>query len=783
MTPASKGITFTINADDRTAATFARVLQGADKFGKNLEKGFGSTMKRAFAPTNLLSTLNLLKMAGSAVSGVFNSVAESVEEGARAQLAIKSFASVVSMSERHATGLARQLQEAAMNTMDLQGAMQMANRSMLAGLSFDQMKQITAFATRKSSTMGISTQSAVERIVMGLSRGSPQILDDFALLVDGIDQVKRGYNAIHGAKAFDSLGPAAQKSQIIEAAMKDMSVQMGRLGISGNESLVRFDGMRTAMADIVTDIKRAVATSPKLAGMAKSLTDQFVQARTFISDNFESIAGLIDRSLGGTVKSLGTMLSSGPIGMLFKSFDFKNLMPSLTGLIAKVPLFLSDIALRIQRVFLGIGASIAGGISSIIDALTGPLGSIVEKIGGGADEAFIFKQSMMNASTAAQKMAIDFKGGMKDVDKQLKTIAQDMKDIDKLAGQLGKGGGMAALAQQAAAGLLNVRAAFAGVAASAREAFDPIGKRLGEIKAKSDEAAKGIGDRLKKAMEAVKEKANEAGAAMKSAEEKMLDLRKAWRGEETSNAERRLSIMLARENDPRAKNRLKFQFANWIGQRAGAMHDPEEALGLQRRRMEILQGLAEDPAIFRNKAARMMVDRELIGDIEAVGKRRKGVDRIRGREDQANRFRHDRDDLVRGIGEPENVFRARKRHNLLDPAKIGGERVMFGLHGKMAGRAEEEMQVARNDREAALAEQARLGHQLNAQAFNDGALKPLKASFDGLKRTVQELGGAIKVVVRNAGAVGEAANPGGGALGRFAAGIRQGILAADAGGG
>jgi len=112
-------------------------------------------------------------------------------------------------------------------------------------------------------------------VITGLSRGSTLFLDDFGILVDGLEGVKAKFNALHGDKAWDALSQSAQKAETVSQAIAEMKQQMGKLGVTGKETVFVFAGIKNQISDAVDRLSLAVAKSGALNKAMTGVRDLF----------------------------------------------------------------------------------------------------------------------------------------------------------------------------------------------------------------------------------------------------------------------------------------------------------------------------------------------------------------------------------------------------------------------------------------------------------------------------------------------------------------------------
>jgi hypothetical protein len=298
---------------------------------RSLSKPITIPLKIAGAGLGLLRDINLgLKPLVEGIDGI-------IERGTALDATRRSFISLVGGGAKSADQLAERLVAASHGTLRIGQAMELANRSIIAGIDAARdLPTILDFASKKAVTTGMDVASSLERIIMGLSRGSPAILDDFNLLVNGLDGVKESYDQVKGKGAWEQLGPAAQKAEVIRQALEDMQRQLGRIGIRGTETVFVWKQIKTEIGNATDKLMAAVGRSDTLRDALRGVRDTL----SGITRHFETggslgelLFGKKDSKSGGLFGGLkaglldaGEALGRGIIGGILKAI---SAMPEL----------------------------------------------------------------------------------------------------------------------------------------------------------------------------------------------------------------------------------------------------------------------------------------------------------------------------------------------------------------------------------------------------------------------------------------------------------------------
>ena len=252
-----------IGATDATQGTLRGALSGFTAFAKRLSKPITVPLRISRRGLGLARDVQL------GLVPIVRGLDNIIERGAGLEVVRKSFSSLTGKSGRQVDLFARRLVRAASGTITFAKAMQVANRALASGLSFDQLLTAIDFIGKKSITTGKNAEQAIDKVITGLARGSTLFLDDFGILINGVEGVRRSFDQIRGAGAFDQLGPAAQKAETVRQAIVEMQQQLGKIGVSGKEVVFVWASIKNQISD---SVDRLVLAATKSDALKASLT-------------------------------------------------------------------------------------------------------------------------------------------------------------------------------------------------------------------------------------------------------------------------------------------------------------------------------------------------------------------------------------------------------------------------------------------------------------------------------------------------------------------------------
>ena len=318
-----------VGAKDATKAGLSSALAGINSFVRSAAKPITIPLKIAQGGLGFLRDINL------GLAPLIRGIDGLIESGAALGAIRKSFAGLTKLLPDDADRLASSFVDASNGTLTLKRAMELANRAITSGIdTVRDLPLILDFASKKAVTTGTSFDLASEQLITGLARMSASWLDNFGILNDGLEGVKRTYDEIEGAGAWDALTPAAQKANFIRQSMADIRRQMKNIGVSGKEISFTYAGLKARVTDMVDGLAAAIAGSKGLNAaltgvntVLKGISDHFAADGTFfelffgkgqssgilgiVAGVFEDIGNLITKkitdAIGGVKDSLAEL--------------------------------------------------------------------------------------------------------------------------------------------------------------------------------------------------------------------------------------------------------------------------------------------------------------------------------------------------------------------------------------------------------------------------------------------------------------------------------------------
>lgn len=285
-----------IGAEDDTRSAVQSATSGFRTFFQSISKPITAPLKALQGGLGFLRDLSLV--GGAVVSGiqaVTSGIDQLIERGSAMSVTRKSFESLTRTLPGQADTLAKSFVDASNGTLTYRRAMELANRATASGINITRdLPTILDFASKKAISTGTSFDLASEQLITGLARQSAAWLDNFGILNDGMDGVKRTFDRVEGKGAFDSLTPAAQKAEFIRQAMNDIRAQQSKIGLSGREAAFQYAKLKNHITDAVDGLTEAIAASESFREAMEGVNEIIVG----IKDHFSADGSFADLLFG-----------------------------------------------------------------------------------------------------------------------------------------------------------------------------------------------------------------------------------------------------------------------------------------------------------------------------------------------------------------------------------------------------------------------------------------------------------------------------------------------------
>ena len=260
-----------------------------DKSRKKLNKTTDNTNKRekALYQTNLSSAKGFSKMketmGGGGSSGlvaayatlaanVFAATAafNALRQAAQVQTLVEGFTVLANESGRTATVVAEGLREIAQGALSMEEALRASSLALSSGFSTAQLEELTQVATNASLALGRNLGDSVDRLIRGVAKLEPEILDELGIMVR-LDTAVENYAASIG-KSASALTDFERRQAFLNESITQGQRKFGMM--EGAVELSSWERLGATFNDLANNILGFISSAfgPLLDIISKSQT-------------------------------------------------------------------------------------------------------------------------------------------------------------------------------------------------------------------------------------------------------------------------------------------------------------------------------------------------------------------------------------------------------------------------------------------------------------------------------------------------------------------------------
>jgi hypothetical protein len=264
-------------ATDSLGGAQNRAAKGADNHTRAMNGGVGSANNSARGMSRLLETIGdnnsglvaayaTLAVNAFAVSAAFNVLrtaaqAEQVMKGLEVQGARTGQALSVTASK---------VQELSGYTLSLADAMQATAQASAAGFDSKSIERLTKAAADASSALGRNMPDSMDRLVKGLTKMEPELLDELGAMTK-LTEASKAY-ALQTGKSEASLSGLEKRAAFSNAVLAELEVKFGGVAEETSATVKGYDRLAAAFTDLTTSGLNFVSgvLSPLVEFLAKN---------------------------------------------------------------------------------------------------------------------------------------------------------------------------------------------------------------------------------------------------------------------------------------------------------------------------------------------------------------------------------------------------------------------------------------------------------------------------------------------------------------------------------
>ena len=261
-------------------------LSGAKDKGTEAGKKFHKQEKSLYQ-TNLSSAKGFSKMKETMTGGgssslvaayatlaanVFAATAafNALRTAAQVQTLTEGFTRLANESGRSAEVIASNLREIAQNALSMEEALRASSLAISSGFSTQQLEELTLVATNASLALGRNLGDSVDRLIRGVAKLEPEILDELGIMVR-LDTAVENY-AAQINKSASSLTDFERRQAFLNESITQGQQKFGMM--EGSVQLSSWEKLGATFQDLANDVLGFISTAfgPLLNIIASSQT-------------------------------------------------------------------------------------------------------------------------------------------------------------------------------------------------------------------------------------------------------------------------------------------------------------------------------------------------------------------------------------------------------------------------------------------------------------------------------------------------------------------------------
>ena len=278
------------NKGRKSADKFHKAQKGVAQAGMNSTKAFSKMKGELGGSSGLVGAYATLAANVFAATAAFNAL----RSAAQVQTLAEGFGFLAGVSGRTSEVIAGNIQKITGNAISMEDALRTAAIGIQSGFSSSQLERLTAVAKNASIALGRNLGDSVDRLVRGVAKLEPEILDELGIIVRLNTATEAYANKMN--KAVGDLSEFERNQAFLNATLEQGEMKYGAIG-------------------------DAVDANPfdKLAGSFTNLTNKMLG---FISGALEPLINLF---AGSQVAMLGALT-------MFGSTIITQMLPGLANL-------------------------------------------------------------------------------------------------------------------------------------------------------------------------------------------------------------------------------------------------------------------------------------------------------------------------------------------------------------------------------------------------------------------------------------------------------------------
>jgi len=212
------------NKGRKSADKFHKAQKGVAQAGMNSTKAFSKMKGELGGSSGLVGAYATLAANVFAATAAFNAL----RSAAQVQTLAEGFGFLAGVSGRTSEVIAGNIQKITGNAISMEDALRTAAIGIQSGFSSSQLERLTAVAKNASIALGRNLGDSVDRLVRGVAKLEPEILDELGIIVRLNTATEAYANKMN--KAVGDLSEFERNQAFLNATLEQGEMKYGAIG-------------------------------------------------------------------------------------------------------------------------------------------------------------------------------------------------------------------------------------------------------------------------------------------------------------------------------------------------------------------------------------------------------------------------------------------------------------------------------------------------------------------------------------------------------------------------
>jgi hypothetical protein len=286
----------------------AKVIKDTDSMGRaqtRLGQASASNSRAFAAQSQGLGGLVAAYAGAAATVFALQAAFTALAKAAQAETIVRGTSTLAAMTSQSGPRIISTIQGITDNQLTLTEAAQNANIALSAGFNSDQIEQFATIAQKASQALGRDFTDSLQRIVRGISKLEPELLDELGIFTR-IEPAVQAYARQLGLSA-SSLTEFQRRQAFANAAIEEGTRKFGVIDTSSTSLQKTLEQLRVKISELGTGFLQVVASA--IAPFLSFLTNDLGNAVLAFGFLLSLVFGKTTEVIGGFVGKTGHQLS------------------------------------------------------------------------------------------------------------------------------------------------------------------------------------------------------------------------------------------------------------------------------------------------------------------------------------------------------------------------------------------------------------------------------------------------------------------------------------------